>query len=79
MDDRSSTERLGGASTKAGFETPSFSKYYLRQQPSTAAREGERMEGRGVRGGGGIPHSLSLFPPTLILSLSVGSTSGIRL
>ena len=36
-------ESFGGALSKARVETPSLSKYYLRQPPRTAAR-GERGE-----------------------------------
>lgn len=38
-------ESFGGAVSKARAETPSLSKYYLRQQPPTTAR-GERGEER---------------------------------
>lgn len=60
-------ESFGGVRSKARVETPSLSKYYLRQQPPTAAR-GEREERRAIDS----RHTPSITShPALSLCLSV--------
>lgn len=69
--DWKSAREFGGALSKARVETPSLSKYYLRQQPLTAARieRGEKSHW--------FQTYLLYYIPSLSFSLSVRSASKI--